>query len=449
MLYIDRIFLHELTGASAMRQLENGSRRPRRSDSVFVTIDHVIDTAPGRTKNQSVASLGSAMIQETTEAARRYGFTLFDADDRRQGIVHVISPDLGIALPGVTLVCGDSHTSTVGGVGAIGFGIGSTDCEQILASQTLALKRPRAMRIWVTGILQNGVYPKDLILDLIRNIGANGGLGFAVEFAGPAIAAMSVEGRLTLCNMATEFGAKFGFVAPDEQTFNYLVGRNYAPHGRAWDEAVEYWKSLTTDTDATFDREVSIDCACLEPQITWGTSPQHVVGVASKVPEIEEISPDQRSSALRALDYMHLKPGQQLEGLPVDAAYIGACTNARLADLQAAGSVLRGRRVHPSVLAICVPGSREVKEKAEAEGLHAVFKSAGFEWHEAGCGLCGHMGNDRLKGLRVVSTTNRNFVGRQGPGTMTHLASPVTVAASAILGGIADIRKMENAGSAL
>ena len=434
LLQIDRLFLHELSGSVAMRQLEASGRDPASPEQVFAVIDHVVDTQPGRHIDQSPAANGAAMIQSARRGAKKYGFTFFDVDDPRQGIVHVVSPERGIALPGLTLVCGDSHTCTVGGIGALAWGIGATEGEHVLATQTLAQAKPKTMRVTFTGSLKPGVYPKDMILALIGQIGANGGIGYAVEFAGPAIAALPIEGRLTICNMAIEFSAKYGFVPPDAVTLAYLKGRDFAPKGADWDRAAAYWQSLASDPGAVFDKEVSVDCDAIAPQVTWGTSPQQVSGIDGRVPEVP-------GEAQAALTYMQLAPGQPLAGIPIEAAYIGSCTNARLSDLRAAAAILRGRKVQPGIQAICVPGSMAVKRAAEAEGLDAIFRDAGFEWHDSGCALCGHMGNDRLTDRRVISTTNRNFEGRQGPRTRTHLASPATVAASAIEGRIADARK--------
>ena len=443
LLQIDRLFLHEMSGSVAMRQLAASGREPAAPELVFTVIDHVIDTAPGRGPNQSPAKSGAAMIQSARDASLKYGFTFFDVGDRRQGIVHVVSPELAIALPGITLVCGDSHTCTVGGIGALAWGIGSTEGEHVLATQTLAQVRPKTMRVNFEGELGPGVYPKDMVLHLIGQIGANGGIGYAVEFAGEAIRKLPVEGRLTICNMAIEFQAKYGFVAPDDVTLDYLEGREFAPKGKAWDAAVEYWRSLETDEGAVFDHEVTIDCTKIRPQVTWGTSPQQVAAIDGVVPDPAEVADaGARGLVEQAIEYIRLAPGTRLDGVPIDAAYIGSCTNARISDLRAAAAVLKGRKVAPGIQAICVPGSTQVKAAAEAEGIDKIFRDAGFEWHESGCALCGHMGNDRLADQRVISTTNRNFEGRQGPKTRTHLASPVTVAASAIAGRISDARNL-------
>lgn len=443
LLQIDRLFLHELSGSHALRQLEESGRKPASAEQIFAVIDHVIDTAPGRTPSQTHLKAGAEMIESVRRRAPQFGITLIDVTDARQGIVHVISPELGIALPGTTLVCGDSHTCTVGGIGALAWGIGSSEGEHVLATQTLAQTRPKTMRINFEGTLGEGVYPKDMILHLIGAIGVNGGIGYAVEFAGSTIRSLPVEGRLTICNMAIEFTAKYGFVPADDVTFAYLKGRQFAPKGEAWDRAVGYWRSLATEPGAVFDREVTIDSTAIRPQVTWGSSPQQVVAIDGKTP-LPAATPDaaERKFIERGLTYMQLEAGTPIEGVPIEAAYIGSCTNSRLSDLRAAAAVLKGRKVAPGVQAICVPGSTQVKVDAEAEGLDRIFKAAGFEWHESGCALCANIGNDRLANVRVISTTNRNFEGRQGPRTRTHLASPATVAASAVAGRIADVRKL-------
>jgi 3-isopropylmalate/(R)-2-methylmalate dehydratase large subunit len=330
----------------------------------------------------------------------------------------------------------------VGGVGALAWGIGASEAEHVLATQTLVQGRPKTMRVAFDGRLAEGVYAKDMILALIGQIGAQGGIGYATEFAGSAVRDMPIEGRLTLCNMSIEFSCKYGFVPPDETTIEYLAGREFSPKGAAWDAAVAYWRTLPTDAGAGFDREVAVDCDTLLPQVTWGISPQQVTSIEGRVPDPAD-APDSEARTLgeRALDYMRLTPGTPLAGLPIDVAYIGSCTNARLSDLRAAAQVLKGRKVKAGIQAICVPGSTGVKRAAEAEGLDRVFTDAGFEWHESACGFCGHIGDDRFANLRVVSTTNRNFEGRQGPKTRTHLASPATVAASALAGHIADPRR--------
>ena len=435
LLQIDRVFLHELTGTATFRQLEASGRSLASPEQVFGVVDHLIDTAPGRHSRQSPAKLGSSQIQGAMEAAQKYGFSFFDVGDRRQGIVHVISPELGIVLPGLTLVCGDSHTCTVGGVGALAWGIGSTESEHVLATQTLVQEKPKRMRILFEGKTADGVFSKDLILYLIGRIGASGGGGYAVEFAGSTVRSLPVEARLTLCNMAVELSAKYGFIAPDDTTFQYLAGREFSPKGLIWEQALRYWRTLPTDGDARFDREETIRSDRIAPQITWGISPQHVSSVDDRVPDPADASDlSERALMQKALGYMQLIPGTPMQDIQIDVAYIGACTNARISDLRVAAEILRDRKIAPTVVGICVPGSTQVKAEAEAEGLDSVFMAAGFEWHESGCGLCGHMGNDRLSDRRVISTTNRNFIGRQGVATRTHLASPATVAASAFKG---------------
>ena len=394
-------------------------------------MDHIVDTRPGRTG--TLVKGGEGFLTETRAAARAAGIRLFDIDDPDHGIVHVISPELGIVLPGLTLVCPDSHTCTQGALGALAWGIGSSEAEHAMATGTLRMTRPRAMRVTFQGQLQPGVTAKDMALALIAAHGAAGGSGFAVEFAGAAVEALDVEGRLTLCNMATEFAAVTGFIAPDDVTFAYLKGRRFAPGGAAWDEAEANWRTLRSDPGARFDREIEIDAATIAPMVSWGTSPQSSTGVAARVPEADA----------RELDYIGLEAGTPLSGLPIDAAFIGSCTNSRLSDLRRAAAIVKGRRVAPGVTALVVPGSMTVRRAAEAEGLDRVFIDAGFEWRMSGCSLCFFAGGEGFPpGARVISSTNRNFEGRQGPGVRTHLASPETVAASAIKGVIADPREL-------
>jgi 3-isopropylmalate/(R)-2-methylmalate dehydratase large subunit len=443
LLQIDRLFLHELGGAGVFETLSKSGRRPASPQQVFGVLDHLITSRPGRGLDDSSSVAGTGLIRAMRRHAADYGIEFFDTGDPRQGIVHVVSPELGIALPGLTLVCCDSHTCTVGGIGALAWGIGSSECEHVLATQALQQVKPKTMRVRFEGRLPAGAHAKDMILYLIGKIGANGGIGYAVEFAGSAIRDMPVEGRMTICNMAIEFQAKYGFVPADETTFAYLKGRDYAPRGRDWDAAVAYWRTLATDEGARFDKEVEIDCADIQPQVTWGTSPQQVVGIGGSVPVPGEIADAGARGLLeRALDYIRLAPGSRIEDVPIDAAYIGSCTNARLSDLRAAAAILKGRKVAPHVKAICVPGSTSVRRAAEAEGLDKIFLAAGFQWHEAACAMCASQAGDVFADMRVISTTNRNFEGRQGPKTRTHLASPATVAASAIAGRIADVRRL-------
>ncbi len=437
---IDRVFLHERTGTLALQALKKAGREIRGPERAFCVMDHIVDTRPGRPGLTRMPG-GAEFITATREAAREAGIRLFDIDDPSQGIVHVISPELGIALPGLTLVCPDSHTCTVGGLGALAWGIGTTQAEHALATGTLRAERPAAMRVRFLGRPDPAVTAKDLILALIAEHSAMGGLGCAVEFAGDAIDALGVEGRMTLCNMAIEFGAWTGMVAPNDDVFEYLSGREFSPRGALWDQAVAAWRDLKTDEEAEFDRELEVDCSALAPQVSWGTSPEHSVGVDAQVPSPCGAA-GRREAMQRALDYMNLAPGQRMQDLSIDAAFIGSCTNARLSDLRAAAKVLDGRRVAEGVKAICVPGSTAVRAAAEAEGLHRVFENAGFEWHESGCSMCFYAGGDGFGGMRTVSSTNRNFENRQGPGARTHLASPATVAASAVEGRLADPRKL-------
>ncbi|CAN1551081.1 LeuC 3-isopropylmalate dehydratase large subunit [Burkholderiaceae bacterium] len=443
LLQVDRLVLHELSGSQALRALEEAGRQPVSRQQVFTVIEHLISTQPGRGPCDSVSTSGPSMIQTTREASKKWGVHFIDYDDPRQGIAHVVAPELGIAFPGATLVCCDSHTSTIGGVGALAWGIGASEAEHVLATQTLAQAKPKTMRVTFNGQLKPGVFAKDMILSLIGTIGAQGGIGFATEYAGQAVQDLSVEGRLTLCNMSIEFSCKYGFVPPDEKTFQYLKDAEFSPKGAAWDQAVAYWSTLASDPGAQFDKEVTIDCNTLEPQVTWGISPQQVGAIGINIPAPTTAS-DHEAQALgeRALNYMRLEAQTPLLGVPIDVAYIGSCTNARLSDLRSAAAVLKGRKIKPGIQAICVPGSTAVKRAAEAEGLDQIFIQAGFEWHESACGFCGHIGDNRFANLRVISTTNRNFESRQGPQTRTHLASPATVAASAIKGCIADAREL-------
>jgi 3-isopropylmalate/(R)-2-methylmalate dehydratase large subunit len=441
LLAIDRIFLHERTGSVALKSLKDTGRPVLDPSRVFCTMDHIVDTTTGRGDETRMPG-GTAFIVETREAAQAAGIHLFDVRDPLQGIVHVISPELGIVLPGATVVCPDSHTCTQGAMGAFAWGIGSTEAEHALATGTLRVKRPKTMRVRFEGALPAGVTAKDMTLALIAAHGSVGGNGYAVEYAGPAVEALEIEARLTLCNMATEFSAVTGFIAPDEKTFEYLRGRAHAPVGAEWEQAVEAWRALRTDEGAVFDKEIVIDVSNLSPMITWGTSPQHAVPIRASVPAQAE-SGTTAEAYSRALQYMDLKPGVPLESLKIDAAFIGSCTNSRLSDLRRAAAILRGRRVAAGVRAICVPGSMSVKRAAEAEGLDQVFRDAGFEWRESGCSMCFFAGGESFgKQERVVSSTNRNFESRQGPETRTHLASPETVAASAVAGHLIDFRRL-------
>lgn len=426
---IDRVFLHERTGASALKSMAASGRPLRDPARVFAVMDHIVDTRIGR-GDDTLMPGGSAFIIETRAAAQTAGITLFDVNDADQGITHVISPELGIVLPGATLVAPDSHTCTQGALGAFAWGIGSSEAEHAMATGVLRLDRPRTMRVTFNGALAPGVTPKDMALHLLATYGAGGGAGHVVEFAGEAVTALDIEGRMTLCNMATEFSAMTAIIAPDAKTYAYLAGRRHAP--ASFD--APYWATLSTDEGATFDREIVIDAATIAPMVSWGTSPEHSMAVTGSVPK----GPD------RAHAYIGLEAGQRLLGTPIDAAFIGSCTNARLSDLRRAAELLRGRHIAPSIKkALVVPGSSAVKRAAEAEGLDKVFTAAGFEWRASGCSLCFFAGGESFApGSRTISSTNRNFEGRQGPGIRTHIASPETVAASAIAGAIADPREL-------
>ena len=425
---IDRVFLHERTGAAALNAMAAAEREVWDAARAFVAMDHIVDTLPGR-GDQTLMPGGQAFITETRAAARAAGIRVFDVNDPDQGIMHVVSPELGIVLPGLTLVAPDSHTCTQGAVGALAWGIGSTEAEHALATSTLRIRKPPSMRVRFEGRLAPGVTAKDMALALIAAHGAAGGQGFAVEFAGDAVSALPMEARMTLCNMATEFAAFSAVIAPDEVTLQWLKGRRFAPAGELWDRAVQSWADLKSDVDAVFDREIVMDAAAIRPMVSWGTSPMQSVALDGVVPAD---APD------KPLAYMGLARGQALIGLKVDGAFIGSCTNSCLSDLQRAAAIVKGRRVADGVRAIVVPGSSAVKRAAEAEGLDRVFLDAGFEWRESGCSMCFFAGGESFgAGERVISSTNRNFESRQGKGTRTHIASPDVVAASALAGAIA------------
>jgi 3-isopropylmalate/(R)-2-methylmalate dehydratase large subunit len=438
---IDRVFLHERTGSIALKSLKQSGRAVMDPARVFCTMDHIVDTFPGRGDETRMPG-GIQFITETRAAALEAGIHLIDVRDPNQGIVHVISPELGIVLPGTTIVCPDSHTCTQGAIGAFAWGIGSTEAEHALATGTLRISKPKTMRVRFEGTLAPGVTAKDMSLALISRYGSVGGNGYVLEYAGGAVRTLEIEARLTLCNMATEFSAVSAMIAPDEKTFAYLEGREHAPKGAQWDRAVAQWRKLRSDEVAAFDCEIEIDVDGLAPMITWGTSPQHAVPITARVPELES-SGTTREAYDRAIAYMDVEPGKPLAGLEIDAAFIGSCTNSRISDLRRAAQILRGRKVAPGIKAICVPGSTTVKRQAEAEGLHEIFLQSGFEWRESGCSMCFYAGGESFGPReRVVSSTNRNFESRQGPETRTHIASPETVAASAVAGHLADVRPL-------
>lgn len=440
-IHIDRILLHDLSGARALAEVAEKGYRVANPALVFATPDHAVATAPGRTAETfRPGAPGVAMLRE---GSRRHGIRLFDLGEDGQGIVHVMAPELGIALPGLSIICGDSHTCTQGGLGALAFGVGSTELAHALATQTLRLAKPRAMRVRFEGRFPTGTTAKDAVLAAIGRFGAGAGSGCAIEWAGEAVRALPVEARLTLCNLSIEMGGRIGFIAPDETVFAWIAGRDFAPRGAAWDAAVAAWRSLRSDDDACFDIDLAMEASGIAPQVTWGTSPEHVIAVDRPIPAPDE-APDatRREAWAAALAYQGLAPGQPLEGLPIDWVFIGSCTNARLSDLREAAAIIAGRKVAPHVTAWVVPGSERVKRAAEAEGLDRIFRAAGFSWREAGCSLCVAANGEAVPpGARCLSTSNRNFVGRQGRGARTHLASPATAAASAIAGRIVDIRK--------
>lgn len=437
LLYVDSTVLNEYTSPQAFTALREAGRDAWRPASALGVVDHVNSTRPERGE-LALRPLDS-QSEYFARNCRDFGIELFDLFHHQQGIEHVVLPDLGLALPGMAIAAGDSHTTTYGAFGALGFGIGTSDIEHLLATQTLVYRRLKNMRVTVGGALPFGTTAKDLIMTVIGRVGASGATGYAVEFAGSAIAALSMEGRMTVCNMAVECGARGAVIAPDRKTLDFIAGRPRAPAGRQWEAATDCWRSLHSDREAVFDRDVHIDAADIAPMVTWGTSPDQVLPITGQVPD----PGGERDGERRALDYMGLAPGTPLAGIPVDHAFIGSCTNARIEDLRAAAAVLEGRRVAPGVRAIVVPGSSEVRRRAEQEGLDRIFRSAGFEWRQSGCSMCLAMNDDVVPpGGRCASSTNRNFEGRQGAGSRTHLMSPAMVAAAAVRGRLCDIRDM-------
>jgi 3-isopropylmalate/(R)-2-methylmalate dehydratase large subunit len=442
-IYIDLQLVHEVTSPQAFDGLRLAGRKLRRADRHIATVDHNVPTTSVQDRLVIADQISAAQVNALRKNCAEFGVEFFDVQDANQGIVHMIGPELGATKPGMTIVCGDSHTSTHGAFGALAFGIGTSEVEHVMATQTLPQSKPKTFRINVEGALPYGVTAKDIILDIIGRIGTDGATGYVIEYSGSAIRALSMEGRMTICNMSIEAGARAGMIAPDETTFAYLKGRRFAPKDEAWDRAVKHWRSLVTDRDATFDRELNIDATKLVPTVTWGTSPGMVTTIDGTVPSPEDAKSDaDKKSFTRALEYMDLKPGTKLEDIKVDAVFLGSCTNARIEDLRAAAKVVRGHHVATTVRAMVVPGSQKVKHQAEEEGLDLVFKSAGFEWREPGCSMCLGMNPDILQpGERCASTSNRNFEGRQGRGGRTHLVSPEMAAAAAITGHFTDIRK--------
>ncbi len=445
LLYIDLQLVHEVTSPQAFDGLRLAGRTLRRPDRHLATVDHNVPTSSAQDRLVIADGIAAAQVNALRKNCAEFGIEFFDVQDASQGIVHMIGPELGATKPGMTIVCGDSHTSTHGAFGALAFGIGTSEVEHVMATQTLPQAKPKTFRINVEGALPYGVTAKDIILEIIGRIGTDGATGYVVEYAGSAIRALSMEGRMTICNMSIEAGARAGMIAPDETTFAYLHGRRFAPKGGAWELALQNWRALVTDAGATFDREMTIDATELAPRVTWGTSPGMVASVEGTVPSPEDASSEaDRKSFQRALEYMNLRPGTRMEDIAVDTVFLGSCTNARIEDLRAAASVVRGHHVATTVRAMVVPGSQGVKRQAEQEGLDTVFKAAGFEWREPGCSMCLGMNPDILQpGERCASTSNRNFEGRQGRGGRTHLLSPAMAAAAAITGHLTDVRKWQ------
>ena len=441
-LYIDRHLVHEVTSPQAFEGLRAAGRGVRRPDATIAVVDHNVPTSD---RAHGIAEPESRLQVATLEAnVAEFGVPYFPLLDERQGIVHVIGPEQGISLPGMTIVCGDSHTSTHGAMGALAFGIGTTEVEHVLATQTLRQSPAKNMLVRVDGAVGPGVTAKDIVLAIIGRIGTAGGTGHVIEYAGEAIRALDMAGRLTVCNMSIEAGARAGLIAPDEKTFEYIKGRPYAPHGDAFDQAVAYWRTLPSDAGAAYDKTVVLNAADIAPMVTWGTNPEAVLPITGVVPNPGDVADEHKRIAMqRMLDYMALTPGTKLVDVPIDVVFIGSCTNGRIEDIRAAAAVARGRHVAEGVRALVVPGSGLVKAQAEDEGLDSILKEAGFEWREPGCSMCLAMNPDKLQpGQRSASTSNRNFEGRQGPGGRTHLLSPAMAAAAAVTGHLADVREL-------
>ncbi|MGA2088244.1 MAG: 3-isopropylmalate dehydratase large subunit [Stellaceae bacterium] len=442
LLYIDRHLVHEVTSPQAFEGLRLSRRKVRQPLATIAVVDHNVPTTD---RSKGISDPESKLQIETLDRnAKEFGIPYFGIDDLRQGIVHIIGPEQGMTQPGMTIVCGDSHTATHGAFGALAFGIGTSEVEHVLATQTLIQRRAKNMRVSVEGDLPQGVTAKDLILGIIGQIGTAGGTGHVVEYAGDAIRKLSMEGRMTVCNMSIEAGARAGLIAPDETTFDYLKGRPSAPKGAAWEQAVAFWKTLPSDPGAVYDQEITIDASKIAPQVTWGTSPEDVLPITGIVPDPAGVAdPAKRAAMERSLEYMDLKPGVKLMELPVQRVFIGSCNNGRIEDLREAAKIAQGRKVAAGVAAMVVPGSGLVKRQAEAEGLDRIFLAAGFEWREPGCSMCLAMNADRLEpGERCASTSNRNFEGRQGRGGRSHLMSPAMAAAAAVTGRLADVREL-------
>ncbi len=442
LLYIDLHLVHEVTSPQAFDGLRRRGLKVRRPDKTLATADHNVPTTD---RSLPIADeISARQVAQLERNCAEFGIPCYSLGSERQGIVHVIGPELGLTQPGMTIVCGDSHTATHGALGALAFGIGTSEVEHVLATQCLLQRKPRTFQVRVEGALRPGVTAKDIILALIAKIGVGGGTGCVFEYCGPAIRALSMEERMTICNMSIEGGARAGLVAPDDTTYQYICGRPFAPKGAAWEAALDRWKQLPTDEGAVYDKSVTLDASALEPMITFGTNPGMGIPVTAPVPDPASASdPLERESLIKALRYMDLQPGKPLLGHPINVVFIGSCTNSRITDLRAAASILKGRKVHPNVRVLVVPGSQQVKRQAEAEGLDAIFRAAGAEWRESGCSMCIAMNGDQLRpGEYSVSTSNRNFEGRQGKGGRTFLASPLTAAACAVAGVVTDVRSL-------
>ena len=441
-LFIGLHLVHEVTSPQAFHMLTDRNLKVLHPERTFATVDHIIPT--DNQERPFADDLAEEMLQALEKNVAKHGIRFFGLDSENQGIVHTIGPELGLSQPGMTITCGDSHTATHGAMGAIAFGIGTSQTRDVLATQTLSITRPKVRKIEVKGALNDGVYSKDIILTILRTLGINGGIGYAYEYAGEAIEKLDMDARLTICNMSIEGGARAGYINPDKKTFEYLRGRMFAPKGEAFDRAVNAWKGYASDPDAEFDDTCELDASAIEPMVAWGINPGQAAGISEKLPMLNDLPPGDRDIVRKAYDFTGFKEGQELRGIKIDVAFIGSCTNGRIDDLRAAAAVVKGRHTAPGVKALAVPGSKRVKAQAEKEGLHEVFKEAGFEWREAGCSMCLAMNPDKLVGRQIsASSSNRNFIGRQGsPTGRTMIMSPAMVAAAAVKGEITDVREL-------
>ncbi|MFP4644085.1 MAG: 3-isopropylmalate dehydratase large subunit [Spirochaetales bacterium] len=441
-LFIGLHLIHEVTSPQAFQMLKERGLGVMYPDRTFATVDHIVPTAAQ--DRPFTDRLAEEMMKALEDNTKEFGIDFFNLASGNQGIVHIIGPELGLTQPGMTIACGDSHTSTHGAFGTIGLGIGTSQIRDVLASQTMAISRPKVRKIQVDGTLPDGVYAKDIILRIIADLGVKGGLGYAYEYAGSAIHNLTMEGRMTICNMSIEGGARVGYVNPDEETFEYIKGRRFAPQGEAYERAIDYWKSIASDEDAEYDDVYYLDASTLEPMVTWGINPGQAIGLHEQTPSIDDLPPEQREVASKAYKHMELSEGQSMAGVEIDVAFLGSCTNSRITDLREAASIVKGRKVKPGVRAFVVPGSMRVAQQAKKEGLVDIFEAAGFEWRGAGCSMCLGMNPDKLQGREIcASSSNRNFIGRQGaPGGRTLLMSPAMVAAAAINGRVTDVREM-------